>query len=291
MNNSHSMSKKYSARVFLVGNFKGGTGKSTAAQMLGFVNAYYRKRKTLLIDLDPQHNASDVMLYTAENMGNNKYSDLEELPKTIWNVLVDGSLDGAVLPLFDNFDLIAGDIAMADYSDLMSAQYPNDKLAQFKYFVDTLNPLREQYDDIFIDVPPSLGTEVRSAMYFADYVAIMLQTQPKSLRGAADYISYMEFFSDRYNAHLKVAGIVPFMLDQKTSTENYSYNQAKEMYGDNLLSTIVYRMARLIRYDETGITMDRKKDGDLMLVDKTPQQLFLNILDELNEHVSWFEEE
>lgn len=277
------------ARVFLVGNFKGGTGKSTSTQMLGFVNAVYKKRKTLIIDLDPQHNASDVMEYTAENMGNRNYED--GFPKTIWNVLADGTLEGAVLPLFDNLDLIAGDIAMADYSDLMADKFPNDKLAQFQYFVDILNPLREQYDDIFIDVPPSLGTEVKSAMYFADYVAIMLQTQPKSLRGAADYITYMEFFSERYNAHLKVAGIVPFMLDQKTSTENYSYNQARELYGDNLLNTIVYRMARLIRYDETGITMDRKKNGDLMMVDKTPQELFINILDELNEHINWFEED
>lgn len=289
MNTNYRTTKKHLANVFLVGNFKGGTGKSTAAQMLGFVNAYYKKRKTLLIDLDPQHNASDVMEYTAENMGNDNYTS--GFPKTIWNVLVDGTLNGAVLSLFDNFDLIAGDIAMADYSDLMADKFPNDKMAQFQYFVDVLSPLREEYDEIFIDVPPSLGTEVKSAMYFADYVAIMLQTQPKSLRGAADYISYMEFFSERYAAHLKVAGIVPFMLDQKTSTENYTYHEAKDLYGDNLLNTIVYRMARLIRYDETGITMDRKKDGGLMMVDKTPQQLFLRILDELNEHVSWFEED
>lgn len=280
---------KDSAEVFLVGNFKGGTGKSTSTQMMGFVNAYYKKRKTLIIDLDPQHNASDVMEFTAQNFGNNKYSD--GFPKTIWNVLYDGSLDGAILPLFENLDLIAGDIAMADYGDLMSDRFPSDKLAQFEYFVSILEPLRKNYDEIFIDVPPSLGTEVKSAMFFADYVAIMLQTQPKSLRGAADYISYMEFFTDRYKCNLKVAGIVPFMLDQKTSTENYSYRVAKEMYGDNLLKTIVYRMARLIRYDETGITMDRKKNGQLMKVDETPQKLFVNVLDEIKEHVSWFEEE
>lgn len=279
-----------SANVFLVGNFKGGTGKSTSAQMLSFVNAYYKHRKTLLIDLDPQRNASEVMSFTAENMGNDAYTK-ETFNKTIWNVLLSGNLDGAVLPLIDNLDLIAGDIAMSDYSDLMSDKFPNDKKAQFEYFSSVLNPLRADYDEIFIDVPPSLGTVVNSAMYFADYVAIMLQTQPKSIRGAADYISYMEFFTERYDVDLRIAGIIPFMLDQKTSTENYMYAEAKEIYGENLLNTIIYRMARLIRYDETGITMERKKNGEIMKVDAIPQQLFIQVLEELNEHTSWFEDE
>ena len=278
------------ANSFVVGNFKGGTGKSTAAQMLSFVNAYIKKRRTLLIDLDPQGNASEVMSFTAENMGNDVYQK-NGFPKTIWNVLYDGDLSGAVLPLFDNLDLIAGNIAMSDYSDLMTNKFPNDKAAQFKYFYELLEPLKDEYDEIFIDVPPSLGTIVQSAMYYADYVAIMLQTQPKSLRGAADYIDYMEFFTERFNTSLGIAGIIPFMLDTKTSTESYMYTEAKEMYGDNLLDTIVFRSARLIRYDETGITLERKKNGELKQVDANPQKIFLSILDELNEHISWFKED
>ncbi|HAP6131204.1 ParA family protein [Enterococcus faecium] len=279
-----------SANSIVVGNFKGGTGKSTSTQMLGFVNAFYKKRKTLLIDLDPQANASEVMSFTADNLGNHFYQE-NGFPKTIWNVLYDGSLDGAVLPLIENLDLIAGNIAMSDYSDFMSSKFPNDKLAQFEYFANILAPLKEEYDEIFIDVPPSLGTIVQSAMYFAEYVAIMLQTQPKSIRGAADYIDYMEFFTERYNTQLGIAGIIPFMLDTKTSTESYMYNEAKKLYGDNLINTIVFRSARLIRYDETGITLETKKNGELKKVDANPQNTFISILDELNEHISWFEEE
>ncbi|EOE09551.1 hypothetical protein Q9S_02857 [Enterococcus faecalis EnGen0080] len=278
------------ANSIVVGNFKGGTGKSTSTQMLGFVNAYYKKRKTLLIDLDPQANASEVMSFTADNMGNHYYQE-NGFNKTIWNVLRDGSLEDAVLPLIDNLDLIAGNIAMSDYSDFMNSKFPNDKVAQFEYFSKVLEPLKEQYDDIFIDVPPSLGTIVQSAMYFSDYVAIMLQTQPKSLRGAADYIDYMEFFTERFSTNLGIAGIIPFMLDTKTSTESYMYKEAKNLYGENLLNTIVYRSARLIRYDETGITLEKKKNGELKQVDAKPQETFLNILAELNEHISWFEEE
>lgn len=276
------------ANSIVVGNFKGGTGKSTSTQMLGFVNAYYKKRKTLLIDLDPQGNASEVMSFTADNFGNSDYQS-NGFSRTIWNVLVDGDIQSAILPLIDNLDLIAGNIAMSDYSDFMNTKFPNDKLAQFKYFNDILEPLKEKYDEIFIDVPPSLGTIVQSAMYFSDYVAIMLQTQPKSLRGAADYIDYMEFFTERYHTNLGIAGIIPFMLDVKTSTEGYMYAEAKNIYGDNLLDTIVYRSARLIRYDETGITVETKKDGSIKLVDQKPQNKFLEILNELIEHISWFE--
>jgi len=278
------------SNVIVVGNFKGGTGKSTSTQMLGFVNAVYKNRKTLLIDLDPQANASEVMSFTAENMGNNIYQKTG-FKKTIWNVLYDGSIKEAVLPLFDNLDLIAGNIAMSDYSDFMNSKFPNDKIAQFEYFSSILDPLKEEYDEIFIDVPPSLGTIVQSAMYFADYVAIMLQTQPKSLRGAADYIDYMEFFTERFKTNLGIAGIIPFMLDAKTSTESYMYTEAKQIYGQNLIDTIVFRSARLIRYDETGITMEKKKNGELKKVDAYPQNTFVSILDELNEHISWFERE
>lgn len=279
-----------SANVTVVGNFKGGVGKSTTSQMLAFVNSYYRKRKTLLIDLDPQSNASEIMSFTADNLGNNIYQ-AQGFKKTIWDILYEGTLQDAVLPLIENLDLIAGSIAMSDYSDFMSSKFPDDKIAQFEYFNNLLSPLRDQYDEIYIDVPPSLGTIVQSAMYFADYVAIMLQTQPKSIRGAADYIDYMEFFTERYNTKLGIAGIIPFMLDVKTSTESYMYNEAKALYGDNLLKTIVFRSARLIRYDETGITLERKKNGELKKVDANPHNTFLNILDELNEHISWFEED
>lgn len=278
------------ATVYVVGNFKGGTGKSTSAQMLSFVNAVYKKRNTLLIDLDPQANASDVMSYTADNFGNHIYQE-EGISKTIWDVLKNGTTDGAVLPLLDNLDMIAGNMAMSTYEDLMNMKFPNDKIKQFEYFEKILSPLKEQYDEIFIDVPPSIGTIVNSAMYFSDYVIIMLQTQPKALRGAADYIDYMEFFTERYSTNLGIAGIVSFMLDKRMSTENFMYEQAKELYGENLLNTIVYRNARLVRYDETGITMDLKKNGETMKVDLQPQELFLNILDEINEHVSWFTEE
>lgn len=276
-----------SAKIYVVGNFKGGTGKSTSAQMLSFVNAIYKKRKTLLIDLDPQANASDVMSYTADNFGNNTYQE-NGFPKTIWDVLRNASLEGAVLPLLENLDMIAGNMAMSTYEDFMNLKFPNDKLRQFEYFSTILSPLTELYDEIYIDVPPSIGTIVNSAMYFSEYVIIMLQTQPKALRGAADYIDYMEFFTDRYKTNLGIAGIISFMLDKRMSTENFMYDEAKKLYGDNLLETIVYRNARLVRYDETGITMDLKKNGEVMKVDAQPQLLFLNLLNEIDEHVSWF---
>ncbi|OTN83931.1 hypothetical protein A5819_003481 [Enterococcus sp. 7E2_DIV0204] len=278
-----------SANIYVVGNFKGGTGKSTSAQMLSFTNAIYKKRKTLLIDLDPQANASDVMSYTAENFGNTRYQ-AEGFPKTIWDVLRNGTTEGAILPLLENLDMIAGNMAMSTYEDFMNMKFPNNKIEQFQYFEKVLAPLKDKYDEIFIDVPPSIGTIVNSAMYFSEFVIIMLQTQPKALRGAADYIDYMEFFTERYNTQLGIAGIISFMLDKRMSTENFMYEEAKNLYGENLLNTIVYRNARLVRYDETGITMDLKKNGEVMKVDSQPQELFVNILDEINEHVSWFME-
>jgi cellulose biosynthesis protein BcsQ len=270
------------AETYVVGNFKGGVGKSTTVQMLSFESAMVKKRKTLVIDLDPQGNTSDVLSLTAENFGNENLP--EEFDNTIWEAVQTGDTSQSIYSIMPNLDLIPANISFSDFPDYMIETYPGDKLSQFKYVEKLFEPLKAQYDVIYIDVPPTISTYSNAAMYVAEYVIVILQTQVKSLKGAQNYIDYMNFFVEQYETDLEVVGIVPFMMQKRDSVDQEIYHAAKEIYGDHLLNTVVLNQSRLKRYDGSGITYEINKNGKVEQWDKRAHEVFVHILDEIDEH-------
>lgn len=273
------------ANIYVIGNFKGGVGKSTVAQMLGFESATVKNRKTLIIDLDMQGNTSDVMNLTHMNFSDN---ELYEYETTINDILMfDKPLEEGIYNIIDNLDIIPADISFEMYQDWVKENY-NRPIDQFEFMKQKLSPLFEKYDSIYLDVPPSINVYSKSAMYLADYAIIVLQTQVKSMKNAEQYIEYMEMFSKEYNHEMYIVGVIPFMLETGDSIDRDMYEQAKEMYGEHLLKNVVLKNGRLKRYDGTGITTEFTKAGKMKQWDAKAHTLFTNILEELDEHQSWY---
>lgn len=270
------------AETYVVGNFKGGVGKSTTVQMLSFESAFVKNRKTLVIDLDPQGNTSDVLSLTAENFGNDQLPD--EFDSTIWEAVQSGDVNSSIYTIIPNLDLIPANISFSDFPDYMIEKFPGDKLSQFQYMEKLIEPLKAEYDVIYIDVPPTISTYSNAAMYVAEYVIVILQTQVKSLKGAQNYIDYMNFFIEQYDSALEVVGIVPFMMQKRDSVDQEIYEAAKELYGGHLLQTVVLNQSRLKRYDGSGITYEINKNGKVEQWDKRAHNVFITILDEIDEH-------
>ncbi|WP_122647294.1 ParA family protein [Enterococcus mediterraneensis] len=271
------------AQTFVIGNFKGGVGKSTTVQMVGFESAAVKERKTLIIDLDPQGNTSDVMQLTAENF----QEEGIEFSKTIWDAVQGAPIDECIYPIMPNLDLIPANILFSEFPDYLIQRFEGNKLEQFKYFAGLIEPLKEIYDVIYIDVPPTISTYSNCAMYAAEYVIIILQTQVKSLKGAQSYIDYMNFFVETYDTDLEIVGIIPFMMQKRDAVDQEVYQQAKELYGYHLLNTVVLNQSRLKRYDGTGITLDVYKNGNLDIWDAKAHAVFIDILNELDNHIEW----
>lgn len=269
------------ARTYVVGNFKGGVGKSTSVQMLSFENSQRKNRKTLVIDFDPQGNTSDVLRLTASNFG----YETEVFGSTIWEVVNGEGLEDSIYNILPNLDLIPADIAFSNFPDYLINKFPEDKESQFKYIKEILDPLKDKYDDIYVDVPPTISTYSNAAMYFCDFVIIVLQTQVKSLKGAENYIEYMKFFIDQYETDLEVVGIIPFMMQKRDLVDIEIYELAKELYGEHLLETVVLNQSRLKRYDGSGITYELNKNGKVDQWDTKAHDVFIKILDELDRHV------
>lgn len=275
-----------SANIYVIGNFKGGVGKSTVAQMLGFESAIVKKRKTLIVDLDMQGNTSDVMNLTHMNFFDGELYDYDV---TINDILMyDKPLDSGIYNIIDNLDIIPADISFEMYQDWIKEQF-NNPLDQFKFMKNKLSPLFDRYDSIYVDVPPSISIYSKSAMYLARYAIIVLQTQVKSMKNAKQYIEYMEYFSQEYNHPMSIVGIIPFMLETGDSIDRDMYDKAKEMYGEHLLNNVVLKNGRLKRYDGTGITTELTKSGKMKQWDAKAHTLFINILEELDAHQEWYE--
>ena len=281
------------AKKYVIGNFKGGVGKSTCAQMLGFEAAVNEGKRTLIIDLDMQGNTSDVMNLTHMNFSEEEGGG-DGAPifyeTTITDVLInDVPPKQAIYKVINDLYILPADMSFEMYDDWIKEQF-NDSLSQFRYMQEKLVPLFSEFDVIYLDVPPSISVYSKSAMYIADWAIVVLQTQVKSMRNAMQYLEYMDFFVKEFNTKLYVAGVIPFMLESGDAVDKEMYKQAKKIYGEHLIKNVVLKNARLKRYDGSGITMERTKKGLLKQWDRKSHELFINILRELEEHEEWYAE-
>lgn len=265
--------------TYVIGNFKGGVGKTKAVTMLAYESAYQKNRKTLVIDLDPQGNATSVLAKTG---------GIESINKNITNAFNTGNLENEITPIMENLDLIASNTAFRNLSKLLIQRFPNDELKQITYLRDLIEPIKHKYDSIYLDVPPTISDYSDNAMLAADYCIIVLQTQELSLDGAQTYIAYMQYLVDTYDADLNVLGIIPCMLKPGGRVDNKVLDQAKELYGNNVLQTIVKYQERLKVYDVQGIEMNRNMNGTIDMWDKKAHAVFLNVLEELDNHQEAF---
>lgn len=281
------------AKKYVIGNFKGGVGKSTCAQMLGFESAVHENKRTLIIDLDMQGNTSDVMNLTHMNFpadeGGGDGTPIA-YENTVTDVLInDLPAEEAVYKVIDNLYILPADMSFEMYDDWVKEHF-SDSLSQFKYMEGRLQPLFDQFEVIYLDVPPSISVYSKSAMYIADWAIVVLQTQVKSMRNAMQYLEYMDFFVKEFDTELYVAGVIPFMLESGDAVDQEMYKQAQEIYGEHLIKNVVLKNARLKRYDGSGITMEKTKKGLLKQWDRKSHELFINILKELEEHENWYAE-
>lgn len=269
-----------SGTVYVVGNFKGGVGKTKTVTMLAYESAHFLNERTLVIDMDPQGNATRVLAKTG---------NLDEIDKSITEGFQNGSLENEIITVMDNLDIVPANTSFRNLPKMLFNMFPDDEVAQITYLKQLVTPLKEKYDRIYIDVPPTISDYSDNAMLAADYCIIVLQTQELSLDGAQTYIAYMQFLAENYDADLQVLGIIPMMLRQGGRVDTKVLDQAKEMYGGNVLNTIVNYQERLKVYDVEGIHMHKNMSGTIDMWDAKAHQLFIDVLSELNEHEVYLE--
>ncbi|GGJ94884.1 ParA family protein [Pseudomonas matsuisoli] len=226
------------AKVFAIANQKGGVGKTTTCINLA-ASLVATKRRVLLIDLDPQGNATT-------GSGVDKVS----LEHSIYDVLVgDCSLidamqfseHGGYQLLPANRDLTAAEVALLEMP------------AKENRLREALAPIRENYDYILIDCPPSLSMLTINALVASDGVIIPMQCEYYALEGLTDLINSIQRIGALLNPNLKIEGLLRTMYDPRISLTNDVTAQLKQHFGDKLYDAVIPRNVRLAEAPSFGM--------------------------------------
>lgn len=225
-------------RVIAIINQKGGVGKSTTAVNLAAALGENNK-KVLLVDFDPQGNSTS-------GFGIEK----EELSQCIYDALLN---DVPVEDLIHDTDskkvfVVPATIQLAGAEiELVSAMARETRLKEL------LAPVRDEFDFIFIDCPPSLGLLTINALTAADSVLIPIQCEYYALEGVTKLLESMRMVKSRINKDLETFGVLMTMYDSRTSLSNQVVDEVRNYFGDKTFKTLIPRTVKLSEAPSFGM--------------------------------------
>ncbi|HSJ13886.1 MAG TPA: ParA family protein [Longimicrobiales bacterium] len=226
------------SRVIAIANQKGGVGKTTTAINLG-AGLAVAERRTLIIDLDPQGNATS-------GVGINR----AELDRSIYDVLVDGlPLQDAIreqvhFPFLDvvpsSPDLIGAEVELVERSSRELG------------LRNALEAVRPAYEYILLDCPPSLGLLTLNTLAAADTVMIPIQCEFYALEGLSQLLNTIRVVQQNLNPRLQVEGVLLTMYDNRLNLSRQVAEEAKEYFGSRVFTSVIPRNVRLAEAPSFG---------------------------------------
>ena len=229
-------------RTIAIANQKGGVGKTTTAINLSACLAE-KGKKVLAVDMDPQG-----------NMTSGLGVDKDSVENTIYNLIIGEAKMEEVLikDVLENLDIIPTNI------DLSGAEIELLDVEEKEYIVrNEINKIKDNYDFIIIDCPPSLSMLTINAMTTADSVLVPIQCEYYALEGLSQLIHTVKLVRDRLNPKLTIEGVVFTMYDARTNLSLQVVENVKDNLEQTIYKTIIPRNIRLAEAPSYGIPINK----------------------------------
>ena len=226
------MTKKKGAKVIAFANQKGGVAKTTTT--LNLAAAFVEKgHRALCVDMDPQGN-----LTMSQGI------DPDTVEKSMYDVLVHG------IPIREAIQTHEVDVAVASI-DLAGAEIAmSTQIGRERSLERALAPVREDYDFICIDTPPSLGLLTINALTAADKVIVPVQCEYLSMRGLIQLQNTLAMIRDNLNPTVQIEGILPTLVDTRTVHAKEAIQLLEENFGDRVFAS---RIRKTVRFAEAPV--------------------------------------
>lgn len=215
-------------KIISIANQKGGVGKTTTSINLA-ASLAAAERKTLLIDIDPQGNSSSGLGF--ENHSPSIYEVL------IGKIEPNTSIRQSEMPFLDlitsNIDLVGAEVEVIDF--------PNRE----NLLKEQLVKLKDQYDFILIDCPPSLGVLTLNALTASDSVLIPVQCEYFALEGLGQLLNTINIVKQHFNKNLTIEGVLLTMYDVRLKLSQLVADEVKKYFDDKVYNSIIHRNVRV----------------------------------------------
>lgn len=217
-------------RVIAIANQKGGVGKTTTSINLASSLAHAGK-KTLIIDMDPQANSTSGLGFDLEAIDRSTYEVL------IHNQNVEQTILKTMMPMMDilpaHIRLVGAEIELVNLEE------------RERMFLKAILPIRDKYDYILIDCPPSLGLLTLNSLTASDTVLIPIQCEYYALEGLRQLLNTIRLVQRHLNTELTIEGVLMTMFDSRLNLSNQVVSEVKEYFKEKVFKSVIHRNIKL----------------------------------------------
>ncbi len=222
-----------STSIIAISNHKGGVGKTTSTVNIG-AGLALTGHKVLLIDMDPQSNMTQSYGITKSDV-------------SVYEVLK-GEAEASTVEVFPNLDILPSSL------ELSGAEMELINEAGREYLLkDAIAGIKDKYDYILIDCPPSLGLLTINSLTAVDSVLIPIQCEYYALEGVSQLMSTIELVKKSLNPHLEIQGVVLSMFDGRTNLSIAVVEEVKKYFREKVYTTVIPRNVRLAEAPSFGM--------------------------------------